>query len=132
MCKSCAGSEPLVASTNQILPENCQLTAHFGMQGGSSTKTWNLNGMTLLYYLSHGQSQLETQGVAFSRSYLPLNSYCSAFIFLAASGTYCGHLTSLHYLFLNEISLFKSQCDSVKSKSQLSKKDYLSPSISIN
>lgn len=41
----------LAASTNQILPE---MTAHYGMQRGSSTKTWKLNGMTLMHYCHTG------------------------------------------------------------------------------
>lgn len=36
-------------------------------------------------------SQLETQGVALSGSYLLLNFYCWVIFSLAASGTYSGH-----------------------------------------
>lgn len=36
-------------------------------------------------------SQLETQGVDLSGSYLLLNFYCNAIFFPAASGTYSGH-----------------------------------------
>lgn len=59
---------------------------HYCITYHTGTPSWKLKGV-----------EFQLKGVALSGSYLPLNSYWSAFFFLAASGTYCGHLTSFHY-----------------------------------
>lgn len=87
MCKSCVGSELSPASGSIYKSDTARNDSTLWNAEGKQYKNLKAEWYDINALLSHWHSQSEIQGLALSGSNLLLNSYCSAFFFLAASGT---------------------------------------------
>lgn len=128
MCRSCVGSELLPAPGSIHKSDNDRkLSADSTLWNAEGKQYKNLKAdwydmivLLITLALSIGNSRCCFVWILFTTEFL-LQCF-----FLPCCLWYILWTLDFSPLFLNETSLFKSQCDSVKSKSQLSKKrDYL-------